>query len=206
MESRWIPAEARQLKLVVQRRPRLRVTQVDLQVRGDPCRRDVRPTGHLADPRRPVVALFRPASARFDFAKDCKVHSGSLFMTVYAVTNAFQSIDDVLLTPDAAAHAADRWPSRSNGSVLRQGLRTGGLFVGVVQVGILLEGRAGTRRREVECQLRGVRSQDQRFARHQRLVTTKPIARLLLRGGDRRRSPMSSTKPVPGLCSPPPKS
>ena len=76
------------------------------------------------------------ASARFDFAKDCKVHSESLFMTVYAVAdNAFQSIDDVLLTPDAAAHAADPLAFQERfGSVFVRGLRTGGLFVGVVQV------------------------------------------------------------------------
>jgi hypothetical protein len=76
------------------------------------------------------------ASARFDFVRDCKVQSESLFMTVNAVAdNAFQSIDDAVLTPDAAAHAADpRAFQERFGSVFVRGLRTGGLFVGVVQV------------------------------------------------------------------------
>ena len=108
------------------------------RVRGNPYRHptsDLQDTLQISAEASGGCGLFS-ASARFDFAKDCKVHSESLFMTVYAVAdNAFQSIDDVLLTPDAAAHAADPLAFQERfGSVFVRGLRTGGLFVGVVQV------------------------------------------------------------------------
>jgi hypothetical protein len=76
------------------------------------------------------------ASARFDFAKKCEVQKECLFMTVSALAgNAFQSIDDAVLTPDAAAHAGDPQAFQERfGGVFVRGVRTGGLFVGVVKV------------------------------------------------------------------------
>jgi hypothetical protein len=76
------------------------------------------------------------ASARFDFAKECKIQTESLFMTVVAsAQNAFQSIDDAVLTDDAAAQTNDSQAFKDRyGTLFVRGVRTGGIFVGVVQV------------------------------------------------------------------------
>jgi hypothetical protein len=76
------------------------------------------------------------ASARFDFARDCKVHNESLFMSVSALAeNAFRSIDDAVLTDDAAALAADPQAFQERfGTAFVRGIGTGGLFTGVIRV------------------------------------------------------------------------
>jgi hypothetical protein len=57
-------------------------------------------------------------------------------MCVFATAeNAFRSIDDAVLTDDAAAHAADPKAFQERfGTAFVRGIRTGGLFTGVVQV------------------------------------------------------------------------
>jgi hypothetical protein len=76
------------------------------------------------------------ASLRFDYAKQCKVQSESLFMAVVAhALNAFQQVDDAVLTDDAVALTNDRQAFADRyGTYFVRGLRTGGIFVGVVQV------------------------------------------------------------------------
>jgi len=75
-------------------------------------------------------------SARFSFAKNSKIQSSSLFMSVIAQVNlAFLSIDDPALTADAAplVDKTDIFTSRF-GNMFVRGIIRGGLFVGVLRV------------------------------------------------------------------------
>lgn len=75
-------------------------------------------------------------SARFSFAKNSKVQSSSLFMSVTArVDLAFLSIDEPVLTADAAAlvENPDIFAARY-GNMFVRGISRGGLFVGVLRV------------------------------------------------------------------------
>lgn len=82
------------------------------------------------------VGFFGSISARFDFARSCKVHTESLFYAISAqVTLAFESIDEPRLTESAAAAAADPAAfTRRYGDSFIRGMATGGLFVGVLQI------------------------------------------------------------------------
>ena len=81
------------------------------------------------------VGLFS-ASARFNFAKDTKVQTESLFMAVTAtVTLAFLQIDDPILEDAAATLVGkpDQFTQRY-GDMFVRGVSRGGLFVGVLSI------------------------------------------------------------------------
>jgi hypothetical protein len=75
-------------------------------------------------------------SARFKFAKSCKVHSESLFLGIFASTTiGFESIDDPILTQDAIALASDRTGFGDRyGTMFVRGIERGGLFFAVLQI------------------------------------------------------------------------
>lgn len=75
-------------------------------------------------------------SARFSFAKDSKIQSSSLFMSITVqVELAFLSIDSPALAPEAAAivDRDDVFEARY-GNMFVRGIGRGGLFVGVLRV------------------------------------------------------------------------
>lgn len=79
--------------------------------------------------------LFR-ASARFNYVKEAKIQSNSLFMAVTAtVTLPIESIDDPTLTDNAAkiVNQPDQFSSRF-GNMFVRGIQRGGFFIGVIQI------------------------------------------------------------------------
>lgn len=81
------------------------------------------------------VGLFS-ATARFQFAKDAKVQSESLFMAVTAtVTAGFRQIDDPALTHDAGTLVGnpEQFTQRYGDRFVR-GISAGGLFVGILNL------------------------------------------------------------------------
>jgi hypothetical protein len=79
---------------------------------------------------------FGGVSGRFDYAKNSKIQSSSLFMAVTAhVQLAFQSIDRPVLT-DKANDIASRTTDFATryGNMFVRGIGRGGLFVGVIQI------------------------------------------------------------------------
>ena len=79
---------------------------------------------------------FAGVSARFNYAKDSKIQSSSLFMAITAnIELAFDSIDEPTLTPQAAQLVTlpDVFASRY-GNMFVRGVGRGGLFVGVIQI------------------------------------------------------------------------
>lgn len=82
------------------------------------------------------IGFFGAISARFDFARSCKVHTESLFYAISAqVTLAFESIDEPRLTETAGPAASDPAAfTRRYGDSFVRGMATGGLFVGVLQI------------------------------------------------------------------------
>lgn len=75
-------------------------------------------------------------SARFNFAKKCKVQSSSLFMSITAAVELdFLQIDDPMLSPHAGEmiDRPDIFKSRY-GNMFVRGIARGGLFVGVLRV------------------------------------------------------------------------
>ncbi|QIS12235.1 hypothetical protein [Nocardia arthritidis] len=83
------------------------------------------------------IGLFS-ASARFDFAQSCKVHSSSVFLIVAVqVTEAFQSVLSPGIKPEAAALLANGDTDRFReefGDLFVRGILSGGQFFGVVEV------------------------------------------------------------------------
>ncbi|MFG2669042.1 hypothetical protein ACGFY6_32985 [Streptomyces sp. NPDC048387] len=83
------------------------------------------------------IGLFS-ASARFNFAESCKVHSSSVFLIVSVqVTEAFQSIRQPGIDPSAAALLANGQTERFKdefGDLFVRGIRNGGQFFGVIEV------------------------------------------------------------------------
>ncbi|MEU0254153.1 hypothetical protein ABZ299_16955 [Streptomyces sp. NPDC006184] len=83
------------------------------------------------------IGLFS-ASARFNFAQSCKVHSSSVFLIVSVqVTEAFQSIAQPGIDPGAADLLANAKMDRFReefGDMFVRGILSGGQFFGVVEV------------------------------------------------------------------------
>jgi hypothetical protein len=83
------------------------------------------------------IGLFS-ASARFNFAQSCKVHSSSVFLIVSVqVTEAFQSIAQPGIDPGAADLIANGKMDRFReefGDMFVRGILSGGQFYGVVEV------------------------------------------------------------------------
>lgn len=75
-------------------------------------------------------------SARFSFAKNSKVQSSSLFMSITAAVElAFLSIDDPALSDDAARLVKRPVDFRTRyGEMFVRGITRGGLFIGVLRV------------------------------------------------------------------------
>jgi hypothetical protein len=74
--------------------------------------------------------------ARLDFVKKCAVQTTSLFMIVTALIQLeFLSIDDPVLTPDAAGLVVhpDQFADRF-GNMFVRGISRGGLFVGMLEI------------------------------------------------------------------------
>lgn len=81
-------------------------------------------------------SAFAGVSARFNYAKQSKIQSSSLFMTVIAsVVLEVLSIDDPTLTPAAAeiVNRADVFSTRY-GNMFVRGIGRGGMFIGVIQI------------------------------------------------------------------------
>lgn len=83
------------------------------------------------------IGLFS-ASARFDFAQKCKVHSSSVFLVVSVkITEAFKSIAQPGIEAEAAALLAANNTDRFReefGDMFVRGIQSGGQFFGVIEV------------------------------------------------------------------------
>lgn len=87
------------------------------------------------------------ASAKMEFATECNINSHSTYLLVrIQVQNAFLSMDDPVLSPDAldllTAHRADRFRERF-GDVFIAGLNTGGEYFAIIEI-------SGTNEKEKE--------------------------------------------------------
>jgi hypothetical protein len=93
------------------------------------------------------------ASARFDFARDCKVQTSSLVLLIYATeTLAWKQINDPVLSSiaDAAQHDLDAFAARFGDAFVR-GMWTGGQFFGVIRI----DTRSEESRQNIEMALGG---------------------------------------------------